>query len=99
MLLLKKNRERQSVFFLGLAIGIVASLISVLFCDSASARPVIWPSDAYKKSEGSNRSPEAVQSFRSPEEAVKALVEALSANDEKKLLAIFGPGGKQLISS
>lgn len=99
MLLLKKNRERQSVFFLGLAIGIVASLISVLFCDSASARPVIWPSDAYKKSDGSNRSPEAVQSFRSPEEAVKALVEALSANDEKKLLAIFGPGGKQLISS
>ncbi|MGO9374160.1 MAG: DUF2950 domain-containing protein [Syntrophobacteraceae bacterium] len=104
MLLLKKNRERQSVFFLGLAIGIVASLISVLFCYSPSARgaPVIWPSDAYKKSDGSQRSPGAVQAtFRSPEEAVRALVEALGANDEKKLLAIFGygPGAKQLISS
>jgi len=74
----------------------------VCFCHSASALrggPVIWPSDAYEKSQGTNKSPGAVQTFRSPEEAVKALVEALSANDEKKLLAIFGPGGKQLISS
>ncbi len=95
MLLLKKNRERQRVFFLGLAIGIMASLISVLFCDSASALrggPIIVPSDAYEKSQAT---------FKSPEEAVKALVEALSANDEKKFLAIFGsgPGAKQLISS
>ncbi|MGA2229226.1 MAG: DUF2950 domain-containing protein [Syntrophobacteraceae bacterium] len=100
MLLLKKNRERQRVFFLGLAIGIMASLISILFYSpSARGAPFIWPSDAYEKSQGTNKSPGAVQTFRSPEEAVKALVEALSANDEKKLLAIFGPGGKQLISS
>ncbi len=104
MLLLKKNRERQSVFFLGLAIGIMASLISVSFCVNASARggPIIWPSDAYEKNQGTNRSTGAVHAtFKSPEEAVKSLVEALSANDEKKLLAIFGygPGAKQLISS
>ncbi len=105
MLLLKKNRERQRVFFLGLAIGITASLISALFCDSASAfwgGPLIVPSDAYEKSQGTHRSPGAVQAtFISPEEAVKALVEAISANDENKLLAIFGsgPGAKQLISS
>jgi len=95
MLLLKKNRERQRVFFLGLAIGIMASLISVLFCDSASSfrgGPIIVPSDAYEKSQAT---------FRSSEEAVKALVEALGANDAKKMLAIFGsgPAAKQLISS
>jgi hypothetical protein len=93
MLLFKKNSERQRVFFLGLAIGIMASLISVLFCDSASAfrgGPIIVPSDAYKKSQNT---------YRSPEGAVKALVEALSANDEKELLAILGPKGKKLIFS
>jgi hypothetical protein len=39
------------------------------------------------------------KSFASPEEAVKALVEALRANDKNELLAIFGPEGKELISS
>ena len=92
MLLLKENGERQRVLFLRLAIAIMASLLSVLFCDSASAirSRVIWPGDAYDKSHGT---------YKSPEDAVKALVEALSANDRKKLMAIFGPGAKQLISS
>ena len=57
MLLLKKYRERQRVFFLGLTIGIMASLISVLSCVSASAfrgGPIIWPSDAYKKTKELN---------------------------------------------
>ena len=48
----------------------------------------IWPSDAYKKNQNA---------YRSPEGAVKALVEALGANDEKKLLVILGPEGKKLI--
>jgi hypothetical protein len=100
MLLLKKNREGQRAFFMGLAIGIMASLISVLFCDSASAfrgPPIIVPSDAYK-SQGKKYH---VKDYKSPEDAVKELVEALSANDEKKLFAIFGniPSNKQLISS
>jgi hypothetical protein len=37
--------------------------------------------------------------FSSPEEAVKSLVAAVRANDEKEMLAILGPGSKELISS
>jgi hypothetical protein len=90
MLLLKKNRERPSVFLLGLATGLMASLILVWFCDIVSARAMIWPSDAYKTNQNL---------FKSPEGAVNALVEALSANDEKKLLSIFGPEAETLIFS
>jgi hypothetical protein len=39
------------------------------------------------------------KTFKSPEEAVKALSDAVKGNDEKELLAIFGPAGKELISS
>ncbi len=39
------------------------------------------------------------RSFSSPEEAVKAMVEALKTNDVKALEGIFGPGSKDLISS
>jgi hypothetical protein len=39
------------------------------------------------------------KSFASPEEAVKALVEAVRTNDRNELLAIFGPEGKEVISS
>ena len=37
--------------------------------------------------------------FKSPEEAIKTLVDAVKANDTKELSAIFGPAGKELISS
>jgi hypothetical protein len=37
--------------------------------------------------------------FATPEEAVKALAEAIRSNDESELLSIFGPTGKELISS
>jgi len=37
--------------------------------------------------------------FGSPEEAVKALITAIKANDAKELQAIFGPAGKSLIFS
>ena len=37
--------------------------------------------------------------FKSPEEAVKRLMDALKVNDTKELSAIFGPEGKELISS
>ena len=44
--------------------------------------------------------PEAKQkSFKSPEEAVKALVDAVKANDTRELLMILGPAGKELIFS
>ena len=39
------------------------------------------------------------KSFKSPEEAVKALVGAVKGNDTKELLTIFGPAGKELIFS
>lgn len=37
--------------------------------------------------------------FASPDEAVKALVDALKTFDTKALSAIFGPGSKDVISS
>ncbi len=39
------------------------------------------------------------EKFKSPEEAFSALLEAAKGNDTTKLLAIFGPRGKDLISS
>ena len=41
----------------------------------------------------------AHETFASPEEAVKAMVEALKANDTKALAGIFGPGSEDFISS
>jgi hypothetical protein len=37
--------------------------------------------------------------FKSPQQALKAVVEAARANDTTELLAIFGPEGKEIISS
>jgi len=39
------------------------------------------------------------KTFKSPEEAVKAFIDAVKANDTKELLAILGPAGKDVISS
>jgi hypothetical protein len=39
------------------------------------------------------------KTFKSPEEAVKALIDAIKANDTKELLLILGPEGKDIISS
>ncbi|WP_298432011.1 DUF2950 domain-containing protein [Geobacter sp.] len=39
------------------------------------------------------------KSFATPEEAVKGLVEAVKANNSRKLAAILGPGSGELISS
>jgi Protein of unknown function (DUF2950) len=39
------------------------------------------------------------KSYASPEEAVKALVDAVKANNNDELLAIFGPGSEDIISS
>jgi hypothetical protein len=39
------------------------------------------------------------KTFSSPDEAVKALVAAVRANDEKEMLAILGPASRELISS
>jgi hypothetical protein len=39
------------------------------------------------------------KTFKSPGEAVKTLSDAVKGNDEKGLMTIFGPAGKELISS
>jgi len=39
------------------------------------------------------------KSYASPEEAVKVLIDAIKANNNQELLAIFGPEGKEIISS
>jgi len=39
------------------------------------------------------------KTFASPEDAVKALADALKINDTKELRAIFGPGSESLVSS
>jgi hypothetical protein len=39
------------------------------------------------------------ESFKTPEEAVKALIDAIKVNDAKELMAIFGPAGKELFFS
>ena len=39
------------------------------------------------------------KSYASPEEAIKALIDAVKANNNQELLAIFGPEGKDIISS
>src|SRR3989304_189897 len=39
------------------------------------------------------------KTFPSPEEAVKSLVAAVRSNDIKEMLAILGPGSRELISS
>ena len=39
------------------------------------------------------------QVFESPEEAVKALIETMKANDTKSMVSFFGPGSQELVSS
>ncbi|MGZ3568156.1 MAG: DUF2950 family protein, partial [Thermodesulfobacteriota bacterium] len=39
------------------------------------------------------------KSFKSPEEAAKALIDAVKGNDTRELLTILGPAGKEVISS
>lgn len=41
----------------------------------------------------------AQQNFKTPEEAVQALTEAARSQDRAKVLAILGPGGRDIISS
>ncbi|MGA2731604.1 MAG: DUF2950 family protein [Syntrophobacteraceae bacterium] len=93
MLLFNKNRGIPRVFLFGSAICLMAFLVSVWFCGNVSAfwgGPIIVPSDAYKNVQNT---------YRSPEDAVAALVGALNANDENKLLAVLGSKGKKFVFS
>jgi hypothetical protein len=49
---------------------------------------------------GANAGPALTQKgFATPEEAVRAFAAAMRSNDQKELLAIFGPGAIELVSS
>jgi hypothetical protein len=77
------NQKRCSVYCFGIAI-IVAAVMVAGFCQISIAADVKQVKQ---------------KSFQSPEEAGKALFEALRAGDMKELLVIFGPAGKEIISS
>src|SRR5215472_2097294 len=51
------------------------------------------------KSETATAADSSQRTFASPEEAGKALVDAAKAGDQDTVLAIFGPGSKQVIYS
>src|SRR5512139_2086863 len=77
------NQKRCSVYCFGFA-TIVAALMVVGFYQMGIAADVKQVKQ---------------KSFQAPEEAAKALFEALKAGDMNELLAIFGPAGKEVISS
>ena len=77
------NQKRCSVYCFGFTI-IVVALMVVGFYQMGIAADVKQVKQ---------------KSFQAPEEAAKALFEALRAGDTKELLAIFGPAGKEVISS
>ena len=81
----KLNIMKRSAFLAAsLSVLVVAVIMAVGFYQSVFAAEV--------KQTGQ-------RTFKSPEEAAKSLMEAVRSNDTKELLAIFGPAGKEVISS
>jgi len=83
MLQLFRNRASLAVRVLSLTV-VVAMLLAFAACG---------------KKEQPAPAPAAPQTFASPEAAGKALVEAAKAQNQDTMLAIFGPGAKELIYS
>ncbi len=77
------NRKRRSVYYFGFAI-IAAAMVAAGFYQIGISAEV-------------NQTKQ--KNFPSPEEAVKSLVDAVKSNNTKELLAIFGPAGKEIVSS
>ena len=63
---------------------------------AASAQPAASPTSTAQKSPAASK---AQKSFDTPDQAVEAAVQAADADDMPALLAIFGPDGKDLVSS
>jgi hypothetical protein len=76
--------KRRAFWAVSLSVLVVAAIMSVGYYQSVFAAEV-------------KQIPQ--KTFKSPEEAAKSLVEAVRSNDTKEFLAIFGPGGKGIISS
>lgn len=79
-----RGEENRPLFNWGIIFSVAVFLAAVLFWSDAQA--------AAKR--GSLQ-----KSFASPEEAVKALADAIGANDAKELSALLGSAGKPLIHS
>ena len=71
--------------------ALLLPLIFALVCAAATALSAPDSSAATAKAQP--------KTFASPEEAVKALVDAMKTGDKAELSAIFGPGSESLISS
>jgi len=81
----KLNILKRKVFWAaGLSVAVVTVIMAVGFYQSVFA---------------AEAKPIVQKTFKSPEEAVKDLINAAKSNDPKELLAVFGPAGKELISS
>src|SRR5208337_3065090 len=65
-----------------------------LYCLMTTLMAALTLFSSYQKADAQQQ-----QTFRSPEEAVKSMVEAVKANNVTALSAIFGPEGKELIFS
>jgi hypothetical protein len=77
------NQKRCSVYCFGIAIIAAAVMVAGFYQIGIAA-------DVKQVKQ---------KSFQSPEEAAKALFDAAKAGDTKELLVIFGPAGKEIISS
>ena len=71
--------------------AVLLPLIFALVCAAATALSAPDASAATAKGQP--------KTFASPEEAVKALIDAMKSGDKAQLSAIFGPGSESLISS
>ncbi len=87
----EKYSKKFHMLLLCLILGATASGISIRYSESASARIA-----EFARHHLGDVRPAA---YRTPEDAVKALVNALSTYEGKKLLAVFGPGGEDLVDS
>jgi len=76
--------KRRAFLVFSLSVLVVAAIMAVGFNQSVFA--------AEAKQIGQ-------KTFKTPEEAVKGLMDAVKSNDTKELLAIFGPVGKEIVSS
>ncbi len=81
----KLNISKRSAFFAAsLSVLIVAAITALGFNQSVFA---------------AEAKPIVQKTFKSPEEAMKGLMDAVKSNDTKEMLTIFGTAGKELISS
>jgi Protein of unknown function (DUF2950) len=79
----RDTTKRKNLFLRRYGLGALIAAISMV---------IILGTLAYAQDTGQKK-------FKSPEDAFKALIEAAKNNDTAELLAIFGPEGKDLISS